>query len=58
MLTKKFGKTTVYATTPEAVKKLEGGWHPCDKKKGCACGTVKPAAKPAPEKEPAKENEA
>ena len=44
-MTKQFGRTTVYATTPEAVKKLESGWQPCNKKKGCGCA-VKPEAKP------------
>ena len=53
-MTKQFGRTTVYASTPEAVKKLEDGWQPCGKKKGCGCA-VKPEAKPAEKPETKKE---
>ena len=53
VMTKKFGRKTVFAVTPEAKKKLESGWQPCGKKKGCACAAVKPAA--APKKEAAEE---
>ena len=55
MLEKKFGRKTVYAITPEAEEELKNGWTPCDKKKGCACGTAKPAAKAEPKKETVQE---
>jgi hypothetical protein len=36
------GKITVFAATDAAKEMVKNGWKPCNKKKGCACGPVKP----------------
>ena len=50
------GKKIVYAATPEAKKKLEAGYAPCNSAKGCACG--KPSAKQPKKTEPVHEQPA